>query len=64
MARGMTNAAICAELHLSVKTVEPVVSSIFAKLDLPPDARTNRRVLAAIAYVEQRSSAPEAPEIR
>jgi DNA-binding CsgD family transcriptional regulator len=59
MARGMTNAAICAELHLSVKTVEPVVSSIFTKLDLPPDATTNRRVLAVLAYVEQRVAADD-----
>jgi DNA-binding CsgD family transcriptional regulator len=54
MARGMTNAAICDELHLSIKTVEPVVSSIFTKLDLPPDARTNRRILAVLAYVGDR----------
>ena len=55
MARGFTNAAICAELHLSIKTVEPAVSSIFAKLDLPPDTRSNRRVLAVLAYVRAES---------
>jgi DNA-binding CsgD family transcriptional regulator len=49
MARGLSNAAICAELHLSIKTVEPVVSSIFTKLDLDPAA--NRRVLAVVAYL-------------
>jgi DNA-binding CsgD family transcriptional regulator len=51
MARGMSNAAICAELHLSVKTVEPVVSAIFAKLQLHPDVSSNRRVLAVLAYL-------------
>jgi hypothetical protein len=29
------------------------------KLDLPPDARTNRRILAVLAYVEQRVAADE-----
>lgn len=51
MARGLSNAAICEELHLSVKTVEPVVSAIFTKLGLHPDATANRRVLAVLAYV-------------
>ena len=51
MARGLSNAAICEELHLSVKTVEPVVSSIFTKLGLHPDSTSNRRVLAVLAFV-------------
>ncbi len=50
VARGLSNAAICDELHLSVKTVEPVVGSIFAKLGLHADSASNRRVLAALAY--------------
>jgi Bacterial regulatory proteins, luxR family len=53
MSRGLTNAAICDELHLSKKTVEPVIGSIFAKLGLPPDADSNRRVLAVLAYVHR-----------
>lgn len=52
MARGLTNAAICEELHLSIKTVEPAVSSIFAKLGLAPGRESNRRVLAVLAYVD------------
>lgn len=51
LARGFSNTAICTELHLSIKTVEPVVSTIFTKLGLPPDAGSNRRVLAAVAYL-------------
>lgn len=51
MARGLTNAAICQELHLSVKTVEPVVSSVFAKLGLHADPGSNRRVLAVLEFV-------------
>jgi DNA-binding CsgD family transcriptional regulator len=52
MAQGLTNAAICERLHLSIKTVEPAVSSIFTKLDLPPGHKSNRRVLAVLAYVD------------
>jgi DNA-binding CsgD family transcriptional regulator len=51
MARGRSNAAICEELHLSIKTVEPVVSTIFTKLGLHSDAANNRRVLAVLAYL-------------
>lgn len=56
MARGMSNAAICEELHLSIKTIEPVVSTIFAKLELHPDAASNRRVLAVLAFVRTGTS--------
>ena len=51
MARGFSNVAICNELHLSVKTVEPVVSTIFIKLGLHADSASNRRVLAVLAYL-------------
>jgi len=51
LARGMSNAAICRELHLSIKTVEPVISAIFVKLGLHHDSGSNRRVLAALAYL-------------
>jgi DNA-binding CsgD family transcriptional regulator len=52
MARGYSNAAIGRELHLSVKTIEPLVSTIFAKLELGQDAASNRRVLAVLAYLQ------------
>jgi DNA-binding CsgD family transcriptional regulator len=52
MARGRSNGAICQELHLSIKTVEPVVSTIFTKLGLPADTANNRRVLAVLAYLQ------------
>jgi DNA-binding CsgD family transcriptional regulator len=51
MARGRSNAAICQELHLSIKTVEPIVGAIFDKLGLHADTSTNRRVLAVLAYI-------------
>ncbi len=52
MAKGLSNAAICEELHLSIKTVEPAVSAVFTKFDLPPGRDSNRRVLAVLAYVD------------
>ena len=58
MAEGMSNQAISDHLHLSLKTVEPVVSSIFSKLGLPADAGTNRRVLAVRALLERRTTSP------
>ncbi|TDE03133.1 LuxR family transcriptional regulator [Jiangella asiatica] len=51
MARGLSNQAICEQLHLSVKTVEPAVGSIYTKLGLTADA--NRRVLAVLAYLRE-----------
>jgi DNA-binding CsgD family transcriptional regulator len=53
MAMGLSNAAICAELHLSIKTVEPVVGTIFTKLGLVADAGSNRRVLAVLSYLQR-----------
>ncbi len=51
MAQGLTNAALCSELHLSPKTVEGHVRSIFTKLDLDADERSNRRVLAVLRFL-------------
>ncbi len=51
MARGLSNSALCDELHLSVKTVEAHVRSIFMKLGLQLDDREHRRVLAVLAFL-------------
>lgn len=51
MARGLSNAAICRELHLSIKTVEPIIGAIFTKLGLDQDSASNRRVLAVLAFL-------------
>jgi DNA-binding NarL/FixJ family response regulator len=51
MAQGLTNAALCSELHVSAKTVEGHVRSIFTKLDLDADERSNRRVLAVLRFL-------------
>jgi len=41
-------------VHLSIKTVEPIISTIFTKLRLSPDTGSNRRVLAVLAYLQGR----------
>ena len=51
MARGLTNRALSAELHLSIKTVEAHIRSIFIKLGLHLDEREHRRVLAVLALL-------------
>jgi DNA-binding NarL/FixJ family response regulator len=51
MAEGRSNQAICQRLWLSPRTVETHVSSIFAKLSLPPAPDDNRRVLAVLAHL-------------
>lgn len=51
MAEGKSNAAIARTLVVSDGAVEKHVSNIFAKLGLPPDDETNRRVVAVLAYL-------------
>lgn len=51
VARGHSNTAIAADLHLAVKTVEAHVSAIFTKLGLTPGDREHRRVLAVLRFL-------------
>lgn len=51
MAQGLSNMALSTELHLSVKTIEAHVRSIFTKLGLHMDEREHRRVLAVLAFL-------------
>jgi len=52
IAQGRSNAAIAAALFISPKVVEKHVANIFDKLGLAPSGSDNRRVLAAITYLE------------
>ena len=52
MAQGRSNAAIASTLVISPGVVEKHIASIFAKLGLPPSDNDNRRVIAAIKYLE------------
>lgn len=51
MAQGRSNSAIGALMHLSEKTVEGYVRTIFMKLQLEPAENDHRRVLAVVTYL-------------
>jgi len=51
MAEGRSNHAIAAHLFITLRAVEKHVTSIFAKLDLPPSSDDHRRVLAVLTYL-------------
>jgi len=51
MAQGLSNAAVAADLHLSIKTVEAHVTSMFTKLGLVSHEREHRRVLAVLTFL-------------
>ena len=51
MAEGKNNATVAATLHLSERTVEKVIHSIFLKLGLAWDASVHKRVKAVIFYL-------------
>lgn len=51
LAEGRSNAGIGSVLHLSAKTVEAHVASVFTKLGLSAAPRDNRRVLAVLAWL-------------
>jgi DNA-binding NarL/FixJ family response regulator len=52
LAQGRSNVAIASAFTISPRVVEKHVASIFAKLGLAPSDNDNRRVLAAIKYLE------------
>ena len=51
MAEGRSNQEVAGQLVVTVSAVERHVTSIFAKLDLAPDAPGHRRVLAVLQYL-------------
>jgi DNA-binding NarL/FixJ family response regulator len=51
IAEGHSNGSIAEVLVVSVGAVEKHVASIFGKLELPPDDRSHRRVLAVLSYL-------------
>ena len=56
MAEGRSNAAIAERLFVSEKAVGKHTTNIFARLDLPPAADDNRRVLAVLAWLRNETA--------
>lgn len=56
VAEGKSNQAIAALLFLSEASVEKYITSIFQKLGLEADGTGNRRVLAALAHIQNLGS--------
>ena len=59
ISEGRSNTAIAAALVVTEGAVEKHVSSIFAKLDLPPAEHDHRRVLAVLRWLEHGPDAPK-----
>ena len=51
MAEGRSNSSIASGLVVTIAAVERHITSIFAKLGLPPDPDDHRRVLAVLRYL-------------
>src|SRR5690625_373814 len=59
VAEGKSNQAIAKLLHLSEASVEKHITAIFQKLELEADGTGNRRVLAALAHIENQAANPQ-----
>lgn len=60
IANGWSNRRIADEVHISVRTVESIVSDIIATLDIPRDADGyNTRVALAITFLRHSISRPQ-----
>jgi DNA-binding NarL/FixJ family response regulator len=57
IAEGKNNAAVAATLFITEHSVEKVIHSIFAKLDLSYEENVNRRVKAVLLYLSEQSLA-------
>lgn len=55
IAEGRSNAGISQKLYLSPKTVESHIAAVFSKLGLPAGSDDNRRVLAALTWLQENS---------
>lgn len=62
VAEGKSNQAIAGVMYLSEASIEKHITAIFQKLGLEADEHGNRRVLAAIAHIENTGAAgPSTP---
>lgn len=53
IAKGQTNTGVAEALFISEGAVEKHISSIFTKLDLPPENHSHRRVRAVLYYLAE-----------
>ncbi|MGW7448685.1 LuxR C-terminal-related transcriptional regulator [Kitasatospora sp. NPDC054795] len=53
LAQGRSNAGIAQALFITEKAVAKHITNIFTKLGLPPTTTDNRRILAALTYLDQ-----------
>jgi DNA-binding NarL/FixJ family response regulator len=51
-AQGLSNSAVAAMLHLSERTIEAHMRSVFTRLGLHDDGHTHRRVHAVVTWLE------------
>jgi DNA-binding NarL/FixJ family response regulator len=57
MAQGRSNAGIARLLHVSPKTVEKHIASLFTRLNITGGSDDNRRVLAVLTWLRSRDTA-------
>ena len=53
VAEGLRNSAVAARLHLSEKSVEKHINSIFSKLGLADEPESNRRVRSVLVWLAE-----------
>jgi DNA-binding NarL/FixJ family response regulator len=63
ISRGLSNRAVAAELHVSVKAVEKYVTVIFRKLGLVDHSAIDRRVTASLIFLRAQAN-PFNPNLR
>lgn len=56
IAEGQSNAGIAERLFMSLSGVEKHINTIFTKLEIAPGSSYNRRVIAALTYLDERSA--------
>jgi DNA-binding NarL/FixJ family response regulator len=64
LAQGLSDRGIGRRLWLTPKTVETHIRHVLTKLNLPSDGEHNRRVLAAVVYLTNATSAVFDPSQR
>lgn len=57
MAAGRSNAGIAEEMHISLKSVESYIATIYHRLKISGDQKSNRRVLTVLAWLRSEAKA-------